>query len=518
MPPAIRTNVAEVASIIRQARNGVAFIIGAGCSLSAGIPLAKQLLVEANRTYSTQIDQIVPPDKRDNYGACMAALTPEERKALLRPYLSKARINWAHIAIACMMNKGFIARALTLNFDPILARACGLVGLYPATYDFGVAPSNKVEFLSSPSIIHLHGQGYGPVMMNAEDETLEQAERLDPLIEATLSRYNLIVVGYSGSADMIFPRLMSNYRGVNRIFWLGYESAPEVHLNEMLAGKFRNFCRYIGECDADTTMIELAQKLDCFPPQIVVDPAQHLLNELENVCKFPLSNTSTTTDILEDVRTRLYNGQISLMQTPTIINALSGNPSPDVMKIWKLIAEAQNFQKIGDTYASISTYDNLIDEFGDHNDVAVQAQVAYALSLKGVALIGLEKFNEAIKSFDEIVRKFQSSADAAIQERVAKAIRNKGGALIMIFHMSRDQTDLDKAIAFLDQVVIDTPLVLYNRACAAALSGDEQGCQKFLLSAKAHRTLPDKDFMASDNDLGAVRDTVWFVSFIAQLN
>jgi hypothetical protein len=60
----------------------------------------------------------------------MKLLSPNERRDLLAPYLMKASINWAHIALAQFMNEKFIERARTVNFDNLMARACGLLSLY----------------------------------------------------------------------------------------------------------------------------------------------------------------------------------------------------------------------------------------------------------------------------------------------------------------------------------------------------------------------------------------------------
>jgi hypothetical protein len=65
----------------------------------------------------------------------------------------KASINWAHIALAQFMNEKFIERALTVNFDNLMARACGLLSLYPAIYDFASAPTSDVALIVSPAIV-----------------------------------------------------------------------------------------------------------------------------------------------------------------------------------------------------------------------------------------------------------------------------------------------------------------------------------------------------------------------------
>jgi hypothetical protein len=42
----------------------------------------------------------------------MKALSPAERKDLIVEYIGKAKINWAHIAIAQLMKCGYVTRIL----------------------------------------------------------------------------------------------------------------------------------------------------------------------------------------------------------------------------------------------------------------------------------------------------------------------------------------------------------------------------------------------------------------------
>src|SRR5262249_20628363 len=153
-------DITEIAERLVQAkaRNCPAhFLTGAGCSISAGIPSAKALIDEIHEKYRVRCAKL--DAKHPNpYGACMALLSVNERRDLIRPYLTKAEINWGAIALAQLIADGFVERVLTLNFDLVLENACGLLGLQPAVYDFGVAPANDPAMVVSPAIVHLHGQ------------------------------------------------------------------------------------------------------------------------------------------------------------------------------------------------------------------------------------------------------------------------------------------------------------------------------------------------------------------------
>src|SRR5262249_16691933 len=109
MPRYTPQDIAEVADALRNARGQgrpAHILFGAGCSKSAGIPLAREIVAEIHERYPNYCKALSETDKR-SYGACMKRLAPNERRSLLSPYLKNARINWAHIVIAHLMQQGF---------------------------------------------------------------------------------------------------------------------------------------------------------------------------------------------------------------------------------------------------------------------------------------------------------------------------------------------------------------------------------------------------------------------------
>ena len=84
-------------------------------------PLAARQLFQTGSKYSGRIGRL-PEERREDYGACMGVLTASERKDILKPHLDKAKVNWANIALASLLSRGFLDRVLTINFDQVLAR------------------------------------------------------------------------------------------------------------------------------------------------------------------------------------------------------------------------------------------------------------------------------------------------------------------------------------------------------------------------------------------------------------
>jgi Plant specific mitochondrial import receptor subunit TOM20 len=238
---------------------------------------------------------------QQKYGACMKLLSPNERRDLLAPYLMKASINWAHIALAQFMNEKFIERALTVNFDNLMARACGLLSLYPAIYDFASAPTSDVALIVSPAIVHLHGQGNGVVLLNTEEETKAHSAKIAPVLRQSMD-HPLIVIGYSGETDDVLRIVREHYPGGEYLYWLSHDDDPHPAVRSV-ADHHRYF-KCVSGVDADRFLIELAQKLQCWPPSICTNPIGHLLAELEPVADYP-TVPEKEVNILLTVRSRL---------------------------------------------------------------------------------------------------------------------------------------------------------------------------------------------------------------------
>jgi len=304
-----QADVESVAAVMKSARDTTgtpfALLTGAGCSKGAGIPLAAELMKTIEEKLPHRLLG-VDAEKRASYGYCMGCLPEAEQKFILQPFLDTSKVNWAHIAIAGMMNAGFVARVLTFNFDNVLARACGLCGLYPPIYDFAVAPSDTTSHIGANAIVHLHGQGHGFSMFNSEKKTREHAQRLHPLLADSFDRFPFLVMGYSGDSDAIFPEISEIYYGRHDLIWAGYAEEPSAAVSGFLA-KADRVARYVGGADADRFLVAIARELDCMP-KLFTDPYGHLLDELVPVTDFPVDEHSDS-NLLLDLREELQEAQ-----------------------------------------------------------------------------------------------------------------------------------------------------------------------------------------------------------------
>jgi len=273
----------QIATSLRRAKDdrGAVVLLGAGCSKSAGIPLAGELMKEIEREFSPL------PAGLSTYAEYMRFLSPGERRTLLAPYVDAARINWAHIALAQLVAEGYVQCVLTTNFDPLIVRACEMLGSFPAVYD---VPSSKVfdpAEVVDPSIFYLHGQRTGFLMLNTDDEFKKNS--LDTVFRRAGERRPWIVIGYSGTSDPVFEQLASYERFDYRLFWIGFrDDPPSPHVKEKLLSGDNKYADYVNGFDADSFFVGLAKKLGCFPPALFAEPLKHLRQVITAVNPFDL--------------------------------------------------------------------------------------------------------------------------------------------------------------------------------------------------------------------------------------
>ncbi len=246
-------------------------LLGAGCSISAGIPSASDIV----RHIEAKFPAAYARAASHNYPDCMAALERGVRRDLIGAYIDKARINWAHIALAQLIHADHVDRVLTTNFDPLVSRACALVNRFPAVYDFAASQLFNPDQVGDKAIFHLHGQRDGFVLLNTRSEVTIHRHHVKPIFDDAHKGRVWIVVGYSGENDPVFDLLARVKTFEYGLYWIGHGSTPPKHVAEQL---LRRDCgaHFIGGWDADDFFVTLAQKLQCFPPQFVTQPFSHL--------------------------------------------------------------------------------------------------------------------------------------------------------------------------------------------------------------------------------------------------
>ena len=470
--------VQDLAEFMHKAKSNnkpFVFFTGAGCSVSAGIPLAAKLIDEMHQRFPTEL-KVLSADDRTNYGKCMAQIGRDDRRQFLKSYIGDSKINWAHIALACLLKAGYIGRVLTFNFDNLLARSCGLLGLYPATYDFTSANLNLYHLIENPAIVHLHGQSHGFAQLNSEEETGSHAQQLSQFVCSTLNESPALFIGYSGQADAFFPQIKKHFSGQHRLFWVDMaEQAPAHIADSILQTSLAHYMRCAD--GADLFLIELARQLGCFPPMIFTDPYAHLLEELEAVSAYPqrtehkatigdLSDTghtdsTNTQDILQGLRlllTRARQREIDVERPNYLELYLEGKYQEivqeieqykylrDVDEIWLARCYFSLALKQTSEVEEILFYDKILARFFNSQELSIQEQVANALVNKGYILGELGNISEALVVYDTLISYANKYGDLVLQRLSARCLLNKSTLL------SR-AGDLKSAIDICDQLI-----------------------------------------------------------------
>jgi tetratricopeptide (TPR) repeat protein len=256
-------------------------LLGAGCSISAGIPSASEIVRHIKAKFPAAYARAASHD----YPDCMAALERGVRRDLVGAYIDKAKINWAHVALAQLINGGYVDRVLTTNFDPLVSRACALVNQFPAVYDFAASRIFNPDQVSERAIFHLHGQRDGFVLLNTRSEVTKHRDHIKPVFDDAHKGRVWIVVGYSGENDPVFDLLAGVRTFEYGLYWIGYDRKPSKHVAEKLLAGERG-AHFICDWDADDFFVTLAQKLQCFPPQFVTQPFSHLKSMLSMLTEY----------------------------------------------------------------------------------------------------------------------------------------------------------------------------------------------------------------------------------------
>jgi len=292
-------------------------VIGAGCSVTAGIPTAQGFVDVIKEKYSRDYERA----KEKTYPTCMELLSKDEQRDLIAHFVDQAKINWAHIALAQLMKVGYIDRVLTTNFDPLVLRACALVGLYPATYDFATSQLFQPDKIPEQAIFHLHGQRTGFILINTDEAFEKHSKLLAPVFEDAGRGRVWLVAGYSGENDPVFEHLANVDCFDNKLYWIGYkENEPPSHLRDrlLIEGKYAFYTKGF---DADDFFVTLAQMLNCFPPDFVSRPFSHLENLFDTLTPYSIPKTTTSINAMEYARKFVHNAveqiegiQIDVMQ------------------------------------------------------------------------------------------------------------------------------------------------------------------------------------------------------------
>lgn len=555
----------------RDTGKGCVLLIGAGCSSTAGIPLAHKFVDIIRDEFAHEYRRAIDKDRAD-YPGCMGELSPGDRRELMGRYLRNARINWAHIHMARLIKEGYVDRVLTTNFDPLLVRACALFNIFPAVYDMAAIKGFEPQRIEGPAIFHLHGTGNGFFQAHDHTEVEELSGKLIPLFQDCLARPRTwIVAGYSAKCDPVVDHLLAVPSFDQNLYWVGYrDEVPSSDVQPLIAKQRAAY--WLPGHHADGFFADLADGVACAPPPFLDKPFTHMETVLRDITGFReedgnSSHGSTLPSFASDGLRRIRRA-IACVEphvewtcndagTPLQPKQLSQqNDGPSLGLQMKMRLMASDFNAV------IEQREAIIDS----NDEATINTLLWALTSLGSKSsnlselvpddekqinidIAINYFREAISinpdfmpAHHNLGNAFVRSAEfsptpdkAAIYEQAFEHYRraielapknavpydSMAGAILKLLKAAPD-TKKDELLAQASDFSqrandLEPNSGAYNLACIAALTGKEDACQHWLTASKGAGEIPDKAHVKDDPDLAAMRDQPWFQKFVNEL-
>jgi len=282
-----KATIDDLVYFIRESKDkggkGPIFFLGAGMSISGGIPLAREIAKDIMKRYNGN-PYIQKIDKSDrNYANLMNCLSPTQRNQLLKEYIENAKINVSHLYLAQLMKEGYADYVVTVNFDNLILRALACYNTFPPIYDLAILNDFTSSSFKKNSVIYLHGQHHGLWLLNTEEEMAKVEKVVPKLFDKISDERPWVCIGYSGN-DPIFDHIKSIGRFDNGLYWVGYkENIPEKHIKNNLLCKANTNTYYVSGYDADTFMMTLNSKLDLDEPPIIESPFTTLGKMLDDI-------------------------------------------------------------------------------------------------------------------------------------------------------------------------------------------------------------------------------------------
>ena len=286
---------------------GAVFLIGAGCSASAKVPLASEIAEECARSLFQQFSNTKSKSidanralkwlKERNYLTDRKEATwadyyseifekhfrsPPQQREIIQRAVARAsgKINWAHICLGELVVQHYVHSVLTTNFDRLILEGILLAGHVPVIAD-GLEALNRISSLPAmPQVVHLHGSlhAYNPLnsreAMRAAGRTMAMRGAMFGMLKDTGF---LVVVGYAGGEDGVMELLFDASKEFPNlvIYWIFHEndySSTKREVRRLLSSpnKF-----YILGQDADTFFATLTRALE-FHPSWIAQPVSPL--------------------------------------------------------------------------------------------------------------------------------------------------------------------------------------------------------------------------------------------------
>ena len=223
----------------------LAWLLGAGTSASAGVPTGQDMITDFKlRLFCAQMnlprqevdmsdpiwDQRVsshfdgahgfpPLGDPSEYAAAFEAAYPttSDRRSYIDDAVKRGSSSFGHRVLAALISSGLVRCLFTTNFDQLVERATVItdamlpvdqqVHLTVSTLDSADRGERCMSEDDWPVLVKLHGDYQSEHLKNTAQELQVQDERLRAVLIQALTRFGLVVVGYSGRDDSVMDAL-----------------------------------------------------------------------------------------------------------------------------------------------------------------------------------------------------------------------------------------------------------------------------------------------------------------------
>jgi hypothetical protein len=307
---------------LKQGRGRAIFLIGAGCSVSAGIPaapgVAKHCALYLARSYSRGTFQGQDADvaldwlKANNRVELAGDLAPKAdgshwkylyahffethlkspnaQREVINEIIDQAKngLNWAHACLGELVDQRYVHTVLTTNFDQLVVQGIIRTGVLPVTADGLEALSRITGKPRHPQVVHLHGSMHTYNLRNSRTSMSETSQNSGAvsMIHSLLQQCDLlVVVGYGGGEEGVMVLLRDAVETLPQlvIYWVTYEKGHEnlsSKARELLSGE-NKFSIWGGS--ADKFFGDLMEQLQIGQPRWVADPVTVLREQSERL-------------------------------------------------------------------------------------------------------------------------------------------------------------------------------------------------------------------------------------------
>ena len=267
-----------------------ALLLGAGASLSSGVPSAHQCINDWKReifvtnnptmkdlvaeqsvvSVQQRIDSWLksnghwPSEGVDDYSYFIEKCHPiaEDRRKYFAPWIRNARPHVGY-QLLCILAQAQIVRSVwTTNFDTLLPKAAAATSLTPI--EIGIECQHRT--FRQPSItelpcVSIHGDYRYDDLKNTDEELRNQEELLKRALIDSLATQSLIVMGYSGRDESVMEVLEEALcrSGPSKLYWCGFSDSPSKRTRDLIdkVHRVNRQAFYVPNSDFDLSLIHI---------------------------------------------------------------------------------------------------------------------------------------------------------------------------------------------------------------------------------------------------------------------